>query len=98
MWLCQCDHFIFTLSVTNEEDVDCGDPPEVENGEIISISTRTTVDSVVTYKCSDGYQFQEGYNMSRTCLASGNWSEENILCSEFVRTCLCTCIIFLFTI
>ena len=75
---------VIPVVVLSEEDVDCGNPPEEENGEIISMSMRTTVDSVVTYKCSDDYQFQEGNNMSRTCLASRNWSEENILCSRFI--------------
>ena len=61
---------------------DCGDPPEVENGLISYISFNAT--TTVTYECADGYYLQEDieYSTSRTCLTSGNWSEENILCSE----------------
>ena len=62
---------------------DCGDPPEIENGLISYISFNATT-TTVTYECADGYYFQEGveYSTSRTCLTSGNWSEENILCSK----------------
>ncbi|CAI8047957.1 Tyrosine-protein kinase transforming protein SEA [Geodia barretti] len=65
---------------TNETilcNVDCGNPPELQNGEV-SMNT-TTENSVVTYKCINGYHFHENIT-SRTCLASGNWTEGNISC------------------
>ena len=64
--------------------MDCGDPPELENGELTETPpTRTTVGSTVTYVCDDGYVFDECSEMSRTCLETGDWSNEVIECSEF---------------
>ena len=62
-------------------DVDCGNPPELQNGEVLM--NTTTENSVVTYKCINGYRFHENIT-SRTCLASGNWTEGNISCSELL--------------
>ena len=38
------------------------------------------------YECLEGFQFVEGngHDASRTCLGSGNWSEESILCSKLM--------------
>ena len=61
--------------------VDCSAPPELENGRISNLSTNTMYNSIASYECTDGYHFHND-NTSRTCLSSGNWSEENILCGE----------------
>ena len=61
--------------------LDCGLPPELENGRMSNLSITTTYHSTVTYECKDGYYFHNN-DTSRTCLSSGNWSDENILCSE----------------
>ena len=58
--------------------VDCGAPPELE---ISNPSMTTTYNSTDSYECIDGYHFQNDYTL-RTCLSSGNWSEENMLCGE----------------
>ncbi|CAI8047951.1 Tyrosine-protein kinase transforming protein SEA [Geodia barretti] len=46
----------------------------------------TTENSVVTYKCINGYRFHENIT-SRTCLASGNWTEGNISCIKIDDDC-----------
>ena len=56
--------------------MDCGDPPTLENG-IISISNQ----SVAVYECDKDYDLQDGIAL-RTCLTSGNWSNEDILCTR----------------
>ena len=58
--------------------LDCGHPPELENGRISNLSNSTA-----SYECNDGYYFHNN-DTSRTCLSSGNWSDENILCSEYM--------------
>ena len=42
--------------------------------------------TVVTYECLEGFQFVEGngHATSRTCLGSGNWYEESVLCSKLM--------------
>lgn len=66
--------------------VDCGHPPHVENGKPPILSARGTVfNSVVKYECADGYNFRWGTKTSRSCLASGNWSDEDIHCGERER-------------
>jgi hypothetical protein len=91
------ENFTFQLARTEDLDNritlspvagDCGDPPEIENGLISYISFNATT-TTVTYECADGYYFQEGveYSTSRTCLTSGNWSEENILCTPLESEC-----------
>ena len=72
---------LFPVTISNEADVDCGNPPELQNGEVLM--NTTTENSVVTYECINGYRFHENIT-SRTCLASGNWSQENISCSELL--------------
>ena len=44
---------------------------------------NTTVGSTVWYECNDNYAFPEGVEeVNRTCLSDGNWSEQNLTCSE----------------
>ena len=72
---------LLPVTISNDADVDCGNPPELQNGEVLM--NTTTENSVVTYECINGYRFHENIT-SRTCLASGNWSQENISCSELL--------------
>ena len=61
--------------------VDCGVPPPLDNGRLSETSpANTTAGSNVTYVCDDGYEFEEGSAISRTCLESGDWSNEDITC------------------
>ena len=63
--------------------VDCGGPPELRNGRISNTSSMTTTyNSTVKYECDDGFEFIGAIDMSRTCLASGNWSNGEFMCSE----------------
>ena len=61
--------------------MDCGDPPELRNGSISNMSMNTTLNSTVTYECDDGFEFIGVIGI--TCLASGNWSNRDSVCSEF---------------
>ena len=49
--------------------VDCNLPPDVVNGRVV-MQSGTTFGSTATYECDDGLKF------TRTCLATGNWSNE----------------------
>ena len=60
----------------------CGPPPELDNGNMTFDSTL--FGSVATYECDEDYFFDDGTQTTRTCLESGEWSNENLLCSEFV--------------
>ena len=65
--------------------MDCGGPPELRNGRISNTSSMTTTyNSTVKYECDDGFEFDGAIDMSRTCLASGNWSNGEFMCSEFI--------------
>ncbi|CAI8045234.1 Tyrosine-protein kinase transforming protein SEA [Geodia barretti] len=68
--------------------LDCGLPPELENGRMSNLSITTTYNSTVTYECKDGYYFHNN-DTSRTCLSSGNWSDENILCISTEEDSIC---------
>ena len=57
--------------------VDCGDLPAPSNGEVM-VST-TEFGSTATYSCNDGYTL-EGVS-TRTCLASGSWSDSAPICT-----------------
>ena len=62
--------------------MDCGPPPELDNGNVTFDSTL--FGSVATYECDEDYFFDDGIKMTRTCLESGEWSNEDLQCSEFV--------------
>ena len=68
--------------------MDCGGPPELRNGRISN--TSSTYNFTVTYECDDGFEFGGAIDMSRTCLASGNWSNGEFMCSEFIMFILYT--------
>ena len=62
--------------------MDCGTPPTLENGRLtVTPLTNTTVGSIVTYECDDGYEFGEGSAISQICLKTGDWSNEDIKCN-----------------
>ena len=56
--------------------VDCSAPPPLENG-LMEVTT-TTFQSMVLYKCRDGYNL-EG-EASRTCKADRTWSGIQPVC------------------
>ena len=62
--------------------MDCGLPPELDNGRVDYNSTL--FGSVATYECNEDYFFDDGIKPTRTCLESGHWSNEDLLCSECV--------------
>ncbi|CAI7999234.1 hypothetical protein GBAR_LOCUS2661 [Geodia barretti] len=66
---------------TDDTEVDCGYPPEIENGGISNLSITTPYNSTISYECNDSHHFHNN-DTSRTCLSSGNWSDENIFCKE----------------
>ena len=70
----------FSVSLSDLIVVHCGDPPDLENGMIVSLSENTSLDSDVVYKCDEGYLPTE--EITRTCLESGNWSMDSISCSK----------------
>ena len=61
--------------------IDCGSPPTLDNGQI-GMQNTTTFGSMVTYECNENYFFDDGTKPSRTCLSSGEWSNEDIRCSK----------------
>ena len=63
--------------------MDCGPPPEIDNGNVTFDSTL--FGSVATYECDEDYFFDDGIKTTRTCLESGEWSNEDILCSECLK-------------
>ncbi|XP_067945458.1 sushi, von Willebrand factor type A, EGF and pentraxin domain-containing protein 1-like [Watersipora subatra] len=60
--------------------VDCGTPPEVENGALNRLQYNTTLDSKVTYKC-DGHQYNMIGSATVRCTEDGTWSTPPI-CHE----------------
>ena len=63
--------------------VDCGYPPELDNGTVISSPLQTTVGSIVMYQCIEGYVFPDGISViNLICLENGSWSENNTICGE----------------
>ena len=71
--------------------MDCGNPPTLENGKILD-QTGTTFGSMVAYECDEDYLFADEDVKSRTCEATGSWSDEDIRCGERVRECVCVCV------
>lgn len=65
--------------------VDCGAPPPLENGQILDL-TNTSFQSMVLYKCIDGYNL-EG-EASRTCTADRTWSGIQPVCRGKYMTCV----------
>ena len=61
--------------------MDCGPPPELDNGNVTFDSTL--FDSVATYECDEDYFFDDRTKTTRTCDENGDWSNADLLCSEF---------------
>ena len=57
----------------------------MDNGQIAMLNT-TTFGSMVTYECSENCFFDDGTKPSRTCLSSGEWSNEDIQCSNIISS------------
>ena len=65
--------------------MDCGDPPTLDNGRLtVSPPASIILGSVVTYECNDGFVFAEDSAMTRECLNTGDWSNEDIRCGKFL--------------
>ena len=56
--------------------VDCGIPEDIPNAHWTG---NTTYNSLVNYTCDTGYSAVGGN--SRTCMATGNWSDISLVCS-----------------
>ena len=56
--------------------VDCGSPPDLPHGNVTF--QDTIYGNVAVYECDMGFRLMGQSN--RTCLASGLWSTEVILC------------------
>ena len=56
--------------------VDCGPPADLPHGNVTFL--ETIYGSIATYMCHSGYRLVG--NSTRTCLPSGLWSTEIILC------------------
>ncbi|XP_076046526.1 sushi, von Willebrand factor type A, EGF and pentraxin domain-containing protein 1-like [Oratosquilla oratoria] len=72
-----CDHDGFWKGSLPEcQPVDCGIPEGPENGEVEN--THTEYGAQALYYCNEGYQLFG--NDTRTCLASGEWSDNMPQC------------------
>ncbi|XP_049819209.1 sushi, von Willebrand factor type A, EGF and pentraxin domain-containing protein 1 [Aethina tumida] len=58
--------------------VDCGAPPNIDNGRYDLINGSTTVDSIVQYTCSEDY-WLEGDKVQK-CTREGKWSSDAPSC------------------
>ena len=67
----------YTLNFICLPAVDCGSLLPPKNG-VVAMHT-TVFNSTVTYSCNIGYELDG--NQSRTCLASGNWSDNQPICA-----------------
>jgi len=59
-------------------EIDCGEPPEVDNGKIFLVDKSTRYQSIVEYHCDAGYT-REG-PFKRECELNGYWSGQNPVC------------------
>ena len=62
---------IFFISV-----IDCGIPPYLDHGNVSYVSSK--LNNVAIYTCNYGYRLEGSQH--RTCLLSGHWSSEFIVC------------------
>ena len=73
-----CVMFLYQLSGS------CGTPRSLSNGQ--RRSSRTTVESRVTYTCNSGYRMTAG-SSSRTCQSDGQWSGSHPTCTRKYTLC-----------
>ena len=58
-------------------EVDCGNPPNVDNANISFIGT--TIGLLATYTCNEGYVLGSG-TFTSTCDTSGKWTPNSMSC------------------
>ena len=80
---CRCLHNIFLILT-----VDCGTLTDPDNGWV-TLTAGTTLGQTATYSCNTGYNL-EG-NRTRTCQATGNWSESAPTCRGMLLHSVCLC-------
>ena len=68
---------ILCIIIYGYVSVDCGVLDDPTNG---MVSNSTIFDSTATYTCDTGYSLTG--NDTTTCLISGNWSSEPIICTS----------------
>lgn len=60
--------------------VDCGAPPNIDNGQYSLLNDSTTFGSIVEYTCSDDY-WLEGQK-KQICTREGKWSADAPSCER----------------
>ena len=68
------EHF---ASIYLYAEMDCGEPPQLANGDFSIAST--SVNSSAVYFCVEGYK-ETGADNTIQCLPNGMWSELNLEC------------------
>lgn len=58
--------------------VDCGSPPNIDNGRYNLLNGSTTVDSAIEYSCNDDY-WLDGQRIQK-CTREGKWSADAPSC------------------
>ncbi len=76
-----CDLITFTVSFMTE--IKCPPLKSPVNGE--KLSQDAVVDSIVTFKCYDGYKLSRLKGL--ICQEDGNWNALEPLCSGTVKCC-----------
>ena len=77
---CNCNAFDLHSAVTLE----CPDINDPTNGDISfdgTLNGRTTVGTVATYSCEEGYSLSSE-TTTRTCAGTGEWSGEDYTCES----------------
>ena len=78
LWGVNSHDCVFSIG-SRPSDVDCGQPPSLQNGQF-TLSTGTIGGSRATYTCFRGYRLVG--STTRTCLITGQWSQESISCQS----------------
>lgn len=60
--------------------VDCGAPPNIDNGRTILLNGTTTVESLVEYNCENDY-WMNGQRIQK-CTREGKWSSDAPSCER----------------
>lgn len=99
-YTCQAGYIIFgqqelTCSIGGEwsgkppvcKYIDCGAPPNIDNGQYVLINDTTIYGSIVEYKCNEDYWMDQSSRRRQTCTREGKWSFdppscELIICNE----------------
>ena len=70
---------IFLLALVSHmlHAVECGTPPDLDNG--IVQASSTVFGGVANYMCNTGYRL-ESNDSQRICMGNGKWSNEDIEC------------------